>query len=124
MKMLLLDVINNNVKFVDADGLDDYYKYIDCRCIDIVYRRIGDVYVNIICDDEGLLVDKPKVSAISIDGTPMLCGNLLIAGGEVTEDGELTSITIEEAEMIMDNIIEITTSVYREPYCVITEMDY
>ena len=124
MKMLLLDVKNRDVKMVEANDLDDYYRLIGCRTIDIVSRTIGDVKVEIILDDEGALVNKPKVSAIDIDGTPMLCGNLLVASGRVTEDGELTELTKAEVDEVMDNIATITTSVYKEPYPVFVEMDY
>ena len=123
MKMLLLDVWNNELKVVDANGLDDYYKFIGCDCIDIVRRRIGGVLVEIVCDDEALLIDKPKISAIDVDGVPALFGNLLIASGRVV-DGELTELTAEEAFEIMDNVAEITTSVYKEPFRVFVEMEY
>lgn len=123
MKMLLLDVWNNKLKMVEADGLEDYYKYINCRCIDIVRRRIGDVEVEIICDDEGLLIDKPKISAIDVDGSPALFGNLLVASGRVV-DGELTELTPEEVFEVMNNVAEVTTSVYKEPFRVFVEMDY
>ena len=127
MKMLLLDVKNREVKMVEANELDDYYRLIGCRTIDIVSRSIGDVRVEIVLDDEGAIIDKPKASAIDINGTPMLFGNLLVASGRVTEDGELTELTEltqEEIDEIMDNIATITTSVYKEPYPVFVEMDY
>ena len=124
MKMLLLDVKNREVKTVEANGLDDYYKIIGCRTIDIISRSIGDVRVEIVIDDEGALVDKPKVSAIDIDCTPMLFGNLLVASGRVTEDGELTELTRAEINEIMDNVATITTSVYTEPYPAFVEVDY
>ena len=124
MKMLLLDVKNREVKMVEANELDDYYRLIGCRTIDIVSRSIGDVRVEIVLDDESALVDNPKVSAIDIDGTPMLFGNLLVASGRVTEDGELTELTKAEVDEIMDNVATITTSVYKEPYPVFVEMDY
>ena len=124
MKMLLLDVKNRDVKMVEANDLEDYYRLIGCRTIDIVSRTIGDVKVEIVLDDEGAIIDKPKVSAIDIDGTPMLCGNLLVASGRVSDDGELTELTQEEIDEIMDNIATITTSVYKEPYPVFVEMDY
>ena len=124
MKYLLLDVKNREVKTVEANCLDDYYELIGCRTIDIIHRRIGDVEVEIVLDDEGCLVKNPKVSAISIDGTPMLYGNLLIASGRVTDDGELTELTDAEVDEIMDNVAMITTSVYKEPYPVFVEMDY
>ena len=124
MKMLLLDVVNKNIKMVEANTLADYYKLIGCRCLDIIHRRIGDAEVEIVLDDEGLLVENPKVSAISVDGTPMLFGNLLIASGRVTDDGELTELTEEEVDEIMDNVATITTSVYTEPYPAFVEVDY
>ena len=124
MKFLFLDVKNREVKMVEANDLEDYHRLIGCRTIDIVSRTIGDVKVEIVLDDEGALVNNPKVSAIDIDGTPMLFGNLLVASGRVTEDGELTELTQEEVDEIMDNIATITTSVYKEPYPVFVEMDY
>ena len=124
MKMLLLDVKNRDVKMVEANDLEDYYRLIGCRTIDIVSRTIGDVKVEIVLDDEGAIIDKPKVSAIDIDGTPMLFGNLLVASGRATEDGELTELTRAEIDEIMDNVATITTSVYKEPYPVFVEMDY
>ena len=124
MKMLMLDVENKDVKMVEANSLDDYYKLIGCEYVDIIHRWIGDVEVEIVLDDEGLLVNAPKPSGISIDGTPVLFGNLLIASGRVTDDGELTELTEEEVDEIMDNVATITTSVYTEPYPVFVEVDY
>ena len=125
MKMLLLDVENKEIKMVEANGLDDYYELIGCRCIDIVRRTIGDVEVEIVLDDEGALVNQPKISAISPEGTPMLYGNLLVASGRVTDDGELTELDEDEIEAILTwNVATITTSVYKEPYPVFVEMNY
>ena len=124
MKMLLLDVVNKDVKMVEANGLADYYKFIGCNYVDIIHRRIGDVEVEIVLDDEGVLVENPKPSGINVDGTQMLFGNLLIASGRVTDDGELTELTEEEVDEIMDNVATITTSVYTEPYPAFVEVDY
>ena len=125
MKMLLLDVVNKDVKIVEANGLDDYYRLIGCRYIDIIHRRIGDVEVEIVLDDEGFFVENPKPSAISVDGTPMLFGNLLIASGRVTDDGELTELDQDEVDEIMTwCVATITTSVYTEPYPAFVEVDY
>ena len=52
MKMLMLDVVNKDVKMVEANDLADYYKLIGCRTIDIISRSIGDVRVEIVIDDE------------------------------------------------------------------------
>ena len=123
MKLFLLDVMNNKTQLVNCNGLDDYYKYIGCKHIDIVQRTIGDVPVNIICDDEALLNATPKVSAVDTTGAPALVGNLLVAGGQVIS-GELTELTEEEIKYIMFNTALVTTSVYTKPYRIFVEIDY
>ena len=123
MKMLLLDVQNNEVKVVEVNGLEDYYKYIGCSVIDIVRRTIGDITVEIVCDDEGTFYEHPKASAIDVTGKPCLYGNLLVAGGEVI-DGNLTELTEDEIDYLKAFIIEVTTSYYKEPFKVFWEMDY
>ena len=124
MKMLLLDVKNNEIKTVEANSLEDYYNLIGCRCVDIIHRMIGDVEVEIVCDDEGMLGDNPKISAVDSTGNPVLCGNLLVASGRVTDDGELTELTPEELEKIMFFVAEVTTHTYKKPYRIFVEVDY
>lgn len=123
MKFLFLDVYNNELKTVEANGLDDYYKLIGCRTIDIVHRKIGDIDVEIIVDDEGALVEHPKVSAVDIVGDVALYGNLLVASGRVN-DGELTELTQDEIDVIMENVTEVTTKFYKKPFRIFVEMDY
>ena len=40
MKAVLLDVIHDKVEVVDAEELEDYYKLIGCRTIEIVNWEI------------------------------------------------------------------------------------
>ena len=124
MKFLFLDVYNNKLKTVEANGLDDYYRLIGCRTIDIVRRKIGDIYVEIVIDDEGALVEHPKPSAVDIVGEIALYGNLLVASGRVTDDGELTELTQDEIDAIKENVAEVTTGFYKEPFKIFVEMDY
>ena len=124
MKCLLLDVKNREVKTVEANNLDDYCNLIGCRTIDLISCSIGNVRVEMVIDDEGTLVENPKISAIGIDGTPLLFGNLLVASGRVTEDGELTELTEAEIDEIKDNVAMITTFIHKEPYPVFVEMNY
>lgn len=61
------------------DDLDAYYKLLDCEMIDIVTRRIGGKYYDIICDEEGLFKDDPAVGMVNeFDGRVMLVGRLFI----------------------------------------------
>lgn len=124
MKFLFLDVYNNRLEMVEANCLKDYYKLIGCRTIDIVSRKIGDIDVEIVIDDEGALVRTPKVSAVDIIGQTSLYGNLLVASGRVTEDGELTELTQDEIDSILENVTEVTTGYYKEPYRIFVKLDY
>ena len=123
MKFLFLDVKKNDVKVVEANGLFDYYQYIGCKVVDIVRRKIGDLTVEIICDDEAALAEHPKVSAIDIVGQPCLYGNLLLASGRVI-DGSLTELTDAEIEYAKKFLIDVKTAYYKEPFKVFWEMDY
>lgn len=70
--------------------LDAYYELLDVSCIDIVSRKIGGKYYDIICDDEALLKANPICSMIDSDGKPMLFGNLFIC----SHDGEGNEISL------------------------------
>ena len=124
MKFLFLDVYNNRLEMVEANGLKDYYRLIGCRTIDIISRKIGDIDVEIVIDDEGALVEHPKPSAVDIVGGIALFGNLLVASGRVTDDGELTELTQDEIDVIKENVAEVTTGFYKEPFKIFVEMDY
>lgn len=124
MKFLFLDVYNNKLKTVEANGLKDYYKLIGCRTVDIVSRKIGDIDVTIVIDDEGALVEYPKVSAVDIVGDVSLYGNLLVASGRITEDGELTELKQEEVNEILKNVTVVTSRHYKEPYRIFVELNY
>lgn len=76
-RSLLLDVFNKEVKEVNCETLDDYYKYLQCDCFDIARRFIGDKMYDIFCDDIGLFKDDIMVSAVDKFGEPMLVGNLI-----------------------------------------------
>lgn len=93
--------VSNDVKQMDiADELEVYYDMIDCRCIDIVTRKIGKEWYYIICDDEGLLAGK-NPTAFDATGTPMLVGNLIIC----RHDGEdLAGLTAEDVDNIAKHI--------------------
>lgn len=91
---LLVDVQNGDVKILRVkDELETFYELLQCRCIDIVTRRIGGKIFDIVCDDEGLLTESPRPSAITdVGGEVMLVGNLMFfhhdAEGNLVELGQ------------------------------------
>lgn len=112
MRMVYLDVVNGEVKTVDVDPkLSTYYKLLDCDCIEMPERRIGvrsKKYFTIICNESGLLKDRPIPSAIDNLGNIMLVGNLLFC--KVNYDtGREVGLTQDEAEYIKRFILPMST---------------
>lgn len=99
-KMFLLKEFSTEV--VEANTLDDYYYYLECNTIDIVQRSVKGRLFDIICDDEGLFKKNNYVSARNKIGEPMLVGNLLFCHHD--EEGNMTSITEEEIELLNSSI--------------------
>lgn len=84
--------------------LQDYYRVLNCDCIDIVTRKIGNKYYDIVCDDESLLKYKPTMTAMSMDQQHYLFGNLLITNSDA--NGELTSLSMSDINHIQDYLME------------------
>lgn len=102
---ILIDTVNKkeSIHILNSDTLQGYYEALDCNTFDIATRKIGSKYYDIFCDDEGLFKDSPIVSAISLNGEPMLVGNLFIT--RTNKEGETISLTQDEINEIESNII-------------------
>ena len=83
----------------DGSNLEELYRLLNCRTIDIVKRPFGNKYFNVIVDDEGLLKDNFIPSAFSVaktKGTQLdLVGNLLVVG-PADDEGNFTEISDQE----------------------------
>lgn len=101
MKVVYLNVEKQELPTVMdiADDLDVFYELIGCRCIDIVHRKIGNKYFDVICDDEGLFKDEVIVSAVDTQFRQMLVGNLIIATGD--NEGNLIDLSDEDIKQIL-----------------------
>jgi len=113
MKAILLDTVKKTTTVVNPTDLQDYYKMIGCRCIDIVTRKIGRKVYDIVCDDEGTFVDDPLISAIDDFGNVMLVGSLIICGLADSE-GELTDLTPADIQYIKKRIQTLDTRKHRD----------
>ena len=76
---------------------------LNCKTIDIVTRKIGNNYYDIICDDNGIFKDVPIPSAIDLNHKTALVGNLIIVGLP-NDDGDLQGIPKEQIKEVLDNI--------------------
>jgi hypothetical protein len=123
---ILVDVENETAEVTTIErNLHEYYRILHCDCIDITMRKIGKFgkrFYNIICDDEGLLKDNPKISAINDLGQVMLCGSLFIVNDD--ENGELSSLTKDDQIWIMRFIQKQGTRKYPKPYPILHQVDY
>lgn len=116
IKVFLLDVYENKTGVVEIDpnDLDAMYELIDCRCIDIVVRNVGDRQFDIVCDDEGLFHEPQMISAIDKTARPMLCGNLIFCHHD--KDGNLTSITDDDVACLTEHMVYIFTPQFPQAY--------
>lgn len=121
---ILVDVYNGKTAVITVkDELEDYYKIIDCRCIDIVTRSIDGKYYEIVCDDEGLYSHgEPTPSGIAVNGEMMLCGNLFIVN--VTRAGNLKSLNSGDMEHIRKNIQMFQHKATKKLIPIVTNLDY
>jgi len=92
-----------DVTEVQANDLEDYYRLMEVDIIDIVAREINGKYYDIICDDEGLLKEKPIPTVFDTNKQPMLCGNIIIAG-LADETGYMTDLSNEDIDRICNSI--------------------
>ncbi len=123
MRALWLDVECRKVEEVEVNELEDYYKLIDCRCVDIVVRKIGGKPYDIICDDEGLFKENNPISAVDENWNPMLVGNLIICGLADSE-GELSSLTDDDMKHIRKRIKAVVSPLKPEGYPILTDCEY
>ena len=117
MKVIYLNV-NEEKKpeIVDIeDDLKTYYKLIQCDSIDIVTRNIRKIPYSIVCDDEGLFVTSPKISAIDDNYQPQLVGNLVICGMP-DDEGELTGLSEDDILNILRRITFLHTIKHPDGY--------
>lgn len=123
---VLIDVEKEMVGPVEIpNDLDAFYKVLNCGCIDIVTRRIGDSKkaYDIVCDDEGLLKEPQKISAVDSAGNAQLVGNIFITGTADAE-GNLTSLFTEDFNYILSKIQLIRTKKFVTPYPMLTQCEY
>lgn len=88
------------------DGtLESLYEAMGIDCIDIVTRTIAGKIYTIVCDDEGLLKEKPIPTATSDSNTVMLYGPLFITNDR---GPNLASLTKDDVKFIKRNLGVIT----------------
>lgn len=105
LKVFVVDVNANSCEErIIQDDLKVFYEIIDCCTIDITPRKIGGKPFLVICDDEGLFVSNNPISmADPTDRNNVIVGSVIITG-VADRDGDLTSLTDEDVELIKQNV--------------------
>lgn len=81
---------------VIVDSLANFYELLACDTIDITTRFVQGVRFDVVCDDNGLLFEKPIPSALFPDGRVALVGRLFLCFDDLNEpypEGELISLS-------------------------------
>ena len=121
---VLLDVKEETCEAVEIeDTLENLYQILNCSMIEVTSRTIGGKRFNCICDEEGLFVNSPKISAINDLGEVQLVGNIFVVSNE-NIDGELQSLTQDEANYVMKYIRKMPTREHMNGYPMLTQVDY
>lgn len=86
----------------DGSYLDALYSAIKCDTVDVVSRRIGQKWFDLWVDDNGLLVNDPVFTGLTVHSengegkiVERLAGNIFICGSDKAT-GELASLSDEE----------------------------
>lgn len=106
MKAFLIDVnadVKEGARVVECgNDLETLYKLCDCSTIEIPYRKIGDFWYDIVCDEEGIFRENYKASALDEKFNVALVGNLLFCNHDA--EGDLVSLTDEQIENLKNHI--------------------
>lgn len=89
------------VQMTIDNTLEALHDAMGVECIDIATRTVDGKIYTIVCDDEGLLKDKPIPSATTPHRTTMFVGPIF-----VTNDGgnDLASLTPDDVKYLKRNI--------------------
>lgn len=120
---ILIDVEKETAKVTTIEKeLDAYYEALNCDTIDIVSRKIGKRYYDIVCDDEGLFKDSPRISAINDMGGVMFVGNLFIV--RFNGEDDIESLTDADVTYILKHIHLQGTRKHPKPYPMLHQCEY
>ena len=79
----------------DMDKLNEYYRYLDCRCIDMAMIDVDGHSYDVVCDDEAML-RQPLIPSLYISEEQVFFGNLAF----VKNDEEGGSVGLDREDMI------------------------
>ncbi len=94
----------------DTDKLNEYYRYLNCRCIDMATIDVDGHAYDVVCDDEALL-RQPLIPSLYISEEQVLFGNLAFVRND--EDGESVGLDREDMIRLLNYIDRQKEPLYR-----------
>lgn len=94
----------------DTDKLNEYYRYLDCHCIDMVMINVDSYAYDVVCDDEALLRN-PLIPSLYISEEQVFFGNLAFV--KIDEEGASVGLDREDMIRLLDFIERQQPSLYR-----------
>lgn len=122
MKVILVRTTGELPEVVETPGgLQEWYRLIGCRLIDITTRSIGGKVYDIITDDEALLKPPAIPTAINTDEKPRLFGNYIVCN--CNDAGEETGLTSDDIKRITRRIAKLSDAEGNEWFA-LCDVDY
>ena len=94
----------------ETDKLNEYYRYLNCRCIDMATIDVDGHAYDVVCDDEALL-RQPLIPSLYVSEEQVLFGNLVFARNN--EDGESVGLEREDMIRLLDFVDRQKQHLYR-----------
>ena len=104
-------VLESHIRNInDADKLNEYYRYLDCRSIDMATIDVDGHPYDVVCDGEALL-RAPLFPSLYISEEQVFFGNLAFV--KIDEEGASVGLEREDLIRLLDFIERQQTSLYR-----------
>ena len=103
-------VANGEIKEFELEynNYKDFYPILDCDTFDIQTRKFNGEWLDIYCDDEGLLKTGNKPSILTFSNGELveqIVGNVFIVNHD--DEGETISLTDEQIKKVMDTMVVV-----------------
>lgn len=103
-------VANNEIKEFEFEynNYKDFYPLLNCSTFDIQTREFNGEWLDIYCDDEGLLKTNPKPSILTFSNGELveqIVGNVFIVSHD--DEGETISLTDEQIKKVLDTQVTV-----------------
>lgn len=104
-------VLESHIRNIDeTDKLNEYYRYLNCRYIDMATIDVDGHAYDVVCDDEALL-RQPLIPSLYVSEEQVLFGNLAFVRNN--EDGESVGLEREDMIRLLDFVDRQKQHLYR-----------